>query len=296
MKTLMSAAALAAGVMAAPQTWANTTTTAPPAGAAPAPTSTTNVKTVAPTRFFDKVTASVAATLNGPSVASVTGNSAKGNRTSKTVDAQGNATRDIFSDTTVRIGYQLTDAVNVSANSQFNYTPVKGGLVQFLDPYVRIAHSRLLTGPVTLAGDFRFYIPVSNGAIASNRIFGIRNTLSASYTVPGTRFTLGTDTILRGRFYAAGTGESESLLAYLSPNATYQITPTLAATLFAEFAATSQAKTGLLDMANGGSAVGPGISWDITPSVNVNPFLVFQSMRINPESTVFAMNFTARLL
>ncbi len=288
MKTLMSAVALA--TLASNTVWANTTTTT---AAAPAATTTATAETVAP-RLVDKLSLTIAGAFSGPSVASITGNSV--NPASVTVDGNGKEDRNIFMETTVRGGYKVTDAVTVAAAAVFNYTPVRGQDVEFLDPYVRVSHSKLLTGPVALSGDLRFYIPTSTGAISADRILGIRNTLSATYAVPNTRWTLGLDTILRGRFYGEGArAGAESVLAYASPNASFQITPTLAASAFAEFVAHTT-NASLTDFSSLGTYFGPGLSWDVTPSINVNPYLYFQNFRVNSESTIFAMNLSAKIL
>jgi hypothetical protein len=283
MKTLISMVVL--NTLAGTTVFANTTTTAA--------TTTAAAQIVTP-RVLDNVTASVSASFSGPSVASITGNS--NNQISHTVNKDGEDDGRVFSDTNVRIGYNIARDINVSGNMAFNYYPAGTQEMLWLDPYVRIAHSRLLTGPINLSGDFRFYLPLTDNSQAQNRIIGIRNSLSASCVVPNTRWILGTDAILRGRFYREGTGGAQSFLAYIAPNASYQVTPTLAASIFAEFAASSRGSTGLTDMANEGTWLGPGLSWDVTPAINFNPYLYFQSLRVNSESTIIAFNLSARIL
>jgi hypothetical protein len=289
MKTLMSMVVLS--TLAGTPVLANTTTATTAVQAAA--TTTAKVQTVQP-HLLDNVTASMSAAFTGPSVASITGNSK--NQISHTVDANGADSGRVYSDTNVRVGYNITKDINVSGNAPFNYFPAGTQDLQWLDPYVRIAHSKLITGPVNLSGDVRFYLPTSTASVASHRLIGIRNSLSASYVVPSTRWTLGTDTILRARFYGEDTGGAQSFLAYISPNASFQVTPTLAASVFAEFAAISRASKGITAFESDGTFLGPGLSWDVTPAINFNPYLYFQSFHINAESTVVAFNLSARFL
>ena len=147
-------------------------------------------------------------------------------------------------------------------------------------------------GQFTAIGDLRFYVPTSHFSRMNGEETAVMTRFVPSYTPTGSRFTFGTifyhtwyirDARVDAENAPGNTPFNNNAWAsefYAGPNMQYQITPTLAFSALYEFDAVRVSNSpGLLNYTsdthsgNGYTDFEPGVSWDITPNINLNPFL-----------------------
>jgi hypothetical protein len=302
MKTFVSGLALASLVSSA--ALAATTTAPAPAGSQ----TTATAESVAPApKLIDSITASISGTFLGPSLAAMTGNDDNVGA-SQTSDLNGDVDKPINFEGAIAVGYKLTPSTKVSANMTFIAYPVRGEGVELLNPYLAISQSNMIkSGNYKLDGSMRVYAPTSEPSRLASQITAVRLIQSQGYSVG--RWSLVMDTFIQGSFFGediqkkdAATGliveqnAAAQLAAYVAPSLSYQITPTLAAVVYYEAVARHYANSDLIDWKPFGTNLNPGVSWDITPKVNFNPFLQLNASRANTEAVVLGANLSASFL
>ena len=101
---------------------------------------------------------------------------------------------------------------------------------------------------------------------------GLRIQQDSTYDVPGTRLQLGLYTYIRQNIFSESAAAGYSLKLYARPYLNYQMTSTLAATVWTDLIQLSQARADrFLSMTNAPIDIEPGINWDVTPSISLNP-------------------------
>ncbi len=121
---------------------------------------------------------------------------------------------------------------------------------------------------------------------------------NATYDLPASRFTLGLYSYVRG--YVPGPDTADNARTYrivVAPNANYQMTETLAATLWVD--AIDTRRYGGTGFISGMTQVAPwdiepGINWDITPSISFNPILNLYPSNLTLNSTSIQAILTAK--
>jgi hypothetical protein len=182
------------------------------------------------------------------------------------------------------LGYKITPDWVVGVVGHFLYFPVgkpvgTGQNIQMLDPMLLIQKNNLVnSGGFRLNGKLTVYLPLSSGdTLQSNKLAtAISPTLMASYDVPNTQLTLAAFGYLRG--YVPTGGSSDDALIYrlyFAPNLSYQLSKSVAATLWVDLLSASRYRGShfLLGMGTDTVDVQPGMSWDITKNININPVL-----------------------
>jgi len=182
------------------------------------------------------------------------------------------------------VGYKIKSDWVVGAIGHFLYFPVgnpagTGQDIKMLDPMLLIQKNNLInSGGFKLNGKVTFYLPLTTGdTLQRNKMAtAISPTLMASYDVPNTQLTLAAFGFVRGYIPTGEAGNGAlTYRLYFAPNLSYQISKTVAATLWVDLlsAARFQGTSFLTGMATDTVDVQPGISWDITKSININPVL-----------------------
>ncbi|MEO5969610.1 MAG: hypothetical protein ABIQ95_06755 [Bdellovibrionia bacterium] len=182
------------------------------------------------------------------------------------------------------IGYKVKPDVVVGVVGHFLYFPVgnpvgTGQNMQMLDPMLLVQKNNLInSGGFRLHGKVLVYLPLTaNDTLRRNKLAtAISPTLTASYDVPNTPLTLAAYGFVRG--YVPTGEEGDGALTYklyFAPNLSYQLSKTVAATLWVDLISASRFRGTpfLTGMGTDTVDVQPGISWDITKSININPVL-----------------------
>ncbi len=174
----------------------------------------------------------------------------------------------------VTASYALGEGLGVSATQYFLYVPVQGTQFAYRDPYLRIYSENLLTenSPVNWYADLRAHLPLSSNSRASDLIVGVQTYQTLAYPVPGTELTLGLTGSARLNIYG-NQGGGNDLEFYAGPNLSYQALPNLAFTLIYDAGASHVLGEPSVSFVNDGNDLQPGVSWDVTPHINVSPFV-----------------------
>jgi hypothetical protein len=186
---------------------------------------------------------------------------------------------------TVTSGWKFSKDWMLGAYAHFFYSPLgnptsqDNANMQWLDPALVLSKANMVNvGGLKIKGQLSATLPVSqydtlkkNGAIT-----GITPTANILYDIPKTKLTLGLYTYFTA--YIPGSEAIENfrtLKLIMAPNANYQITKTFAATLWIDAVQVRRYKhSGFFSgMNNPEMDIEPGVNWDVTPFLSVNPFL-----------------------
>jgi hypothetical protein len=260
------------------------------AATAMADTSTTSVSTTAP-RLIDKLILSYWAAYYGPSITSP---SAKTNDS----DNNGHLTDVQNLDSTLTMGYKVTDKLNLTANYRFIVHPMLTDDVSGVkdhyttkDPWMSLVAPKLINrGPFNLWADIRAYVPVQTSGSMNT---ALRSTQIATIDIPKTRLSLGTYSYVR-----ANSIKEASTLPNMSfdfsPFASYQMTPALAATLWTDIVQIDY--TVNQPVINKPVDLSLGVGWDVTSKINLNPQITFFPGYATLEETTLGLIISAKVL
>jgi hypothetical protein len=272
---IMKKSAILAGLMLTVGTaHAQSNTTTAPAQAAQA--SATSVSSASPS-IAEKITVSYLGVfyggpVNAP-VSAMQPDAATGSL------SQENGAAPIFMKHYIRPYYKLSD--NITAGPVVYWKTIYGKGAELQDCDVRVSHSKFLTlGNFNMAADVRLAPPTSKASQDKNAIGYVLSKQIMTYDVPETKLTVGVTTY--GLARAHGVAPSDVKLAesrkdfelYVGPNVSYQLTPTVALQALYEAGASHNLNGG---MVSDGTDFEPGVSWDILPSLNFNPYLDFKT-------------------
>lgn len=203
------------------------------------------------------------------------------------------------------LGYSIDDNLAFGVTGLFDYVPVKVNEqgISWRDPYLRLVNVHLLqSGNFNLLGDLRYHIPVSKGTKPGqvlsrdqDLLGGVETFQVATYQFDNSPFSIGTYASARVNLYGSQ-GFGNDMEFYLGPNVTYQVTPSLAFVLLYEANAAHVYKDKSFSFVNEGTDLEPGISWNITPRLNVNPYLNLYPSNLTLRSTSMGMTLSFQLL
>jgi hypothetical protein len=190
----------------------------------------------------------------------------------------------------LNLGYNITNEVAVTGSAYWLWQPVMKQQMQLQDPFVRVSHNSIWsTEQFNLYGDLRFHFPVTTVSRENQLHFGVQSVQVLTYAVPGSRLTLGTYGSVRVNSFG-GQGYGKDLELYIAPNVAYQVAPTVALTVLYEMQSSHYYGDSSFPLVNDGSDLEPGISWDISPSLMLNPYLhVPVGKQTSLNSTSFGM-------
>lgn len=194
-------------------------------------------------------------------------------------------------------GYAIDTLFSASATAYWVHVPVNGQKFYLRDPYLRLAMADIInSGGWNYYVDTRFHLPISDVSKEADLLVGLQNFQVLTFTPSDSRLTLGTYGSARlNLFGSRGTGSDLEL--YFGPNLSYRLTPTVAATVLYEMSISHAYGDEAFSFINDGNDVQPGISWDITPSINFNPYLtIYTGSETDLKSTSIGMTLSWLLL
>lgn len=232
-----------------------------------ASTGTENVYTDAEgASILNKINANYFGILYGPSIKAP---SSYQPRTDGTADTD----KPVIVKNFLNLGYNITNEVAVTGSAFWLWQPVMKQQMQLQDPFVRVSHNSIWsTDQFNLYGDLRFHFPVTTVSRENQLHFGVQSVQVLTYAVPGSRVTLGTYGSVRVNSFG-GQGYGRDLELYIAPNVAYQVSPTVALTVLYELQNGHYFGDPALPIVHDGSDLEPGVSWDISPNLMVNPYL-----------------------
>lgn len=187
----------------------------------------------------------------------------------------------------VTTGYKINPDLMVGVTTHFFYTPLSMGIstansdnLEMLDPSLVISKANLIDwNGIKVKGLFYVELPVSKFDILQQhgQATSLSPTVVVSYDVPHTKLSLGYYGYITG--YLGGTdqdtGSYRSYKIYGAPNASYQLTDTLSATMWVDLLQiTRNSGTGFVSgMSNYTMDIEPGINWEFIKNFNFNPIV-----------------------
>ncbi len=186
----------------------------------------------------------------------------------------------------ITAGYRISKDSMIGINTHFYYFPIghpagAGQSLQMWDPSVVLSKSGLVDqGGFKLNAKLTVQLPITSVDILQTHHFAatIQPALIGNYDIPKTNLSIGFFSFITAYIPTNKTPEnSRTYKIYLAPTANYQLSKTLAATLWVDlFQVTRNQGTGFFSgMSNYTVDIEPGISWDITKNISINPMINF---------------------
>jgi hypothetical protein len=180
-------------------------------------------------------------------------------------------------------GYKINKDLMVGVLGHFMYYPAgypsgTGHDLQMLDPALLIQKNNLYkTGGLTINGRFLFAPALTQGdyLVPNHLAAALTPTIIFNYEVANTGLNIGLFTYYR--FYipnASAASDVRTYKIYAAPTLNYQLAKNLAATLWVDLVQASRyGGTSAFNLANDPIDIEPGINWDITKNISLNPIL-----------------------
>lgn len=172
------------------------------------------------------------------------------------------------------LSYAFDANVGISATQYFLYVPVQGTQLALRDPYARAYIVDLLGSdtPLSWYADVRVHLPLSSYSKSADLQLGLQTFQAIAYPVGRTPLTLGVIGSARTNFYGS-LGIGNDLELYAGPNLAYRLNPKVSLVVIYDTEFTHAYREDASTFTHEGSDFQPGVSWDITPTVNLNPFI-----------------------
>jgi len=183
-------------------------------------------------------------------------------------------------------GYKFDKDTMLGVGAHFFYYPVgspvgTGQDIQMYDPSIVLSKSNLINvGGLKVTGRIYAELPLSSAdrLQRDHDSIAISPTFIANYDVPHTALTVGAYGYITAYLPGSNLAEhARSYKMYFAPTANYQLSKRVAATLWVDlFQITRNRGTGFVSgMSNYTVDIEPGINWDITDKISINPMINF---------------------
>ena len=171
---------------------------------------------------------------------------------------------------------------------------------QFYDPIIQFEKKNIInSNGFRLTGRLWLDLPLSpyDRLRQDKDLFAVSTIGILSYDVPKTALTVGLFGYLRAYIGRADmTDTARTYKVYIAPNASYQISKTVSATLWVDLIqGTRSANSGFITgFSNYAVDIQPGINWDITKNISFNPFLNIYPGALTLQATSIQATLTAK--
>lgn len=203
------------------------------------------------------------------------------------------------------LGYKMRKKLITGVVGQFNLFPWNDASegsqrFQMLDTILFVSRPGLVeAGSFKLDSRFSLHLPTSKIDTLARKglATAITATFNGHFDALNSRLTVGALMFIRG--YVPGDQMVPGAPSYqivTAPYANYQLSERLTATLWIDLVgATRRFGTGFISgLQNSDIDIEPGLSWDITKNITVNPFINIYPASFSLASTSFQMNLIAR--
>lgn len=209
-------------------------------------------------------------------------------------DGTPDPTRPIFMKNFLSAAYAISDPMAITATAYWWYRPVLGQSLTMQDPFIRVSYASIVHTQwgLDLYSDLRVHAGVTPDSRAANFLTGFQNFSYLTYQPNNWRFIAALRASARYNVYGTdGYGTDEEY--YLAPEVNFRIHPKFALTLLYEMGASHQHGDKPSYITNDGTDLEPGLEWDPTPDVVVNPYLtLLTGGNVGWKSTSVGMFFT----
>lgn len=175
-------------------------------------------------------------------------------------------------DSELNAAYMFDSSVGVGPVVPFFFMPVMGQGVSLGDVGVKAFNKKAYSSEnLNVYANIIFQLPTSDGSKARDMDFAIKTTPNVRYSFAGTRWTTGAWTEAKAYL---GVSSGKTFKLFGAPYVNYQILPTLSANLLYEMEAQHvKNDSSALNFTNVQTDLCPGVIWNITPHVLVNPYV-----------------------
>ena len=164
------------------------------------------------------------------------------------------------------------------------------------DPFLRVSHDSVFsTDLLNLYADARIHLPVSQESRDNHQFLGLQSLQSLTCGLGDSPFALGLYSSVRTNFFGDG-GFGNDFELYLGPNLYVQFARHASLSFLYELQYNHQFGEKAFHFWTPGADFAPGVAWDVTPEVMLNPYLVLNTSGVvSLASTSFGMLMNWRL-
>ena len=190
----------------------------------------------------------------------------------------------------VGLSYDLSDEVSVTPTVGWLWQPVLKHETTAEDPFLKVAHRSLMTYKnLNLYADARVHFPVSPYSRENQQLLGLQTVQVLTYEIENSRWMLGLYGAGRYNVIRSEGGRGNDVELYLAPNVSYQWMPRLALTLLYEVRYNHIFGQKAFFLQNDEMDLEPGVSWDVTPGLMINPYLHIPTKGLGLAATSVGM-------
>jgi hypothetical protein len=196
----------------------------------------------------------------------------------------------------LNFGYRFGNGWSASGTFDFSYSPSARSLA-LMDPFVSIKKSGIINkNGYKLNAQGRLIAGISPDAAARNLIGLSRLTVDQSYSIG--RWTAGLTTYAQAYFYNNYRTANATRMKYLAePSLSYQVSPTLAASLTYDMDMRNRYEQTWLEFGGESTYLIPSVSWSPTSWMSIEPSLILTpGTRIATETTMINVSAMFSLL
>lgn len=199
-------------------------------------------------------------------------------------------------DDLLTLGYKATAGLVPGVGVPFNLVVTIKPDIQIKPLYFGLVDAILFHSEnLSIHADVRFYTPIGDVAASQDVQTGFRTSQVTVFSVPGSALTLGCSTFFRAWKYGErGKGFRNDLEFYLSPFARYPLSTKLSFTLWTDWLQLGKEHGKAGGFNNLPMDIQPGLRWDITSNINVNPYVNFIPANLSAINLGLVVN--ARML
>lgn len=192
------------------------------------------------------------------------------------------------------ITYHLDNGYSITPTLYWLYTPVRGQRFEMLDPFVRFSNSKIIDNEwFNWYGDVRLHFPISNASRFSDLLAAIQTFHALTFLI-GDSFMASLYTSFRYNYFG-GQGIGNDVEIYFAPYLSYDVSERVSVTALYEMGA-SHFFGDSLGLKGDGSNLQPGVTWKVSNSVMLNPYLnLYPSDNLSFRTTSFGMSVTWNL-
>jgi len=183
------------------------------------------------------------------------------------------------------LGWNITNALSLTGTLYWAAMAQSTQPLEFRDPFIKLAHNSVFNwGGFNLYADLRVHFPISWGSRNADMLASVQTFQMLTWAAGNTGITLGLWGSLRGNYFGSQ-GVGSAVEAYVSPNVTWQMSEKLGLQILYQINA-SQEVGSREGMTTDDVNIEPGLVWDITQNLMLNPFVRFHPYNgISPNNT-----------
>ncbi|MFL5815101.1 MAG: hypothetical protein ACJ763_16110 [Bdellovibrionia bacterium] len=216
-----------------------------------------------------------------------------------TLDHNGKNSKNSFNainfDSDVTAAYMVSPDLGFGAAIPFILTPVQGQGVTLGDLGIKAVTKNLFNiNGVKIFGSLYLQAPTSQASQDRGMDFGVKSTPAIRYSIPGTRFTIGSWNEVK---WYSGVDYGKTLKLLALPYINYSLTKSLSLNLQYEFETDHMKNDRFFNFTTYETDIQPGVVWFINSKMMVNPYVqIFTGQKITSDRMALGAVVSATVL